>query len=63
VQIQDYHGDKNPYVHTANDNYTQINPNYLIAQVKATVAFAGQLAFPLPLENRIKLPLVIYRDY
>jgi hypothetical protein len=47
VQIQDYHGEKNPYNHSANDTLAHINTDYLTKQIQATTAFAGQLAVPI----------------
>jgi hypothetical protein len=61
VQIQDYHGERNPYYHTAQDDIYHINPDYLFEQVKATVAFAGQLSYPIIPSHRLRLPLVNYR--
>jgi hypothetical protein len=58
VQIEDYHGDKNPYVHSAKDNIAHINANYLLVQMRTTVAFAGQLAGPVLPEYQLLLPFV-----
>lgn len=60
VQIQDYHGNRNPYNHTPQDTYEFINQNYFIEQIRATVAIAYRLAVPVPISGpgRAFLPLI-----
>jgi hypothetical protein len=58
VQIEDYHGDKNPYVHSPNDTITHINAGFLLKQMQATVAFAGQLAGAVLPEYQVRVPFI-----
>ena len=58
VQIQDYHGDRNPYNHTIEDTYNNINQDYLYEQVKANIVFAGLLTEPIAFNHKIRLPLI-----
>jgi hypothetical protein len=60
VQIEDYHGDKNPYVHSANDNISHINAGYLLKQMQTTAAFAGQLAGPIMPKYQVHIPFIRY---
>lgn len=59
VQIQDYHGDRNPQNHTPQDSYDLVNQNYFVEQVKATAAIASQLAVPIRGPVIAYLPLVL----
>jgi len=61
VQIQDYHGDKNPNNHKPQDTYDFVNQNYFIEQIKATAAIAFRLAIPIPVPGAVRahLPLII----
>jgi hypothetical protein len=60
VQIQKYKGegnDRNPYNHTEQDTFAYVNPAYLVEQIKATTAMAGQLAMPLATNNSLHFSL------
>jgi aminopeptidase-like protein len=58
VQIQNYHGEINPYNHTTRDSLAYINPDYLLEQMKATVIFAAHLAVLSAHQNVVYLPLI-----
>jgi hypothetical protein len=64
VQIEDYsyddyhHRDKNPFVHSPEDNIAHINAGYLLKQMQATAAFAGQLAEPVMPEYQVSIPFL-----
>ena len=45
-------------MHTPQDEIAQLNLDYWLEQVKATVAIAAHLAVPVPLEQ-VYLPLVV----
>jgi hypothetical protein len=58
VQIQDFHGDKDPNNHEVTDTFDYVNEAYYHEQVKATVAIAGHLLEPIAFEHKIRLPLL-----
>ncbi len=47
VQIEDYHAERNPYDHTAQDSMARMNLEYWQEQMKAAAAIAAQLAVPV----------------
>jgi hypothetical protein len=44
LQIESYEGEQNPYLHSSGDRVAEMNMEYYLEQMKATVAIALDLA-------------------
>ncbi len=46
-------------MHTSNDSIAQLNLDYLLEQMNATIAIAAHLAVPIGFETNIFLPFIV----
>jgi len=44
LQVQSYEGERNPHMHSPQDDIANMNLDYWLEQIKATIAIAAQLA-------------------
>jgi hypothetical protein len=56
LQIENYEGERNPYMHTPEDLVANMYLDYWFEQIKATTAIAAHLAGPVDHKDLFLLP-------